>query len=517
MKKENIVNLIKKVFNKTIYIIEYIISLLLLKDIFEIVTTKASNGYYPLDKIIYVGVLGVIICAIIIYVCIKNKKIIEKIFIAFALPISIAFAIFILPLNVPDEGSHLLKAYDMSLGHMFPRIDEQGNSYCTIVKELENYSHSRIKSYMDVQVELNKETNYNETVNLPCSAQGYCPILYTAPAIGISICRVFGVNIFYAIYVGRLLNAIIFLILGYFSIKKIPFAKILLALYLCMPMMMQQAGSCSADTVLNATLIYYITFLIYLVFKEDKITRKDQIMLFGITALIAMFKYVYILVAGILFITIFTKKEEKKEYLKTIGIMILIGSIFSVGWFAITSKYKSVPESMLSYYQSANVDTSKQINYIIENPIKFLRVLINEFIVYGAEYIYGAVGLLLGWLDVNIGMGIVVIYIVMLIVTAISEESKYELKTKSKIWTIAIILAISVLLKTTMYLIFTPVGYERICGVQGRYYTGILILAILCLVKKDNNWKVKNLQEKMMTISMFLNVCTILTVIGNYI
>lgn len=506
----------KKVFDKIVYLIEYIISVLFIKEIFAIVITKIVNGYFPLDKIIYAGILGIITLAIIIYICIKNKKIVEKIFLAFAIPISIAFAIFILPLNVPDEGSHILKAYDVSLGYLFPRIDEQGNSYCIMVKELEDYSHTRIKNYADVQAELSKETNYNETVKLPCSAQGYCPILYVGPAIGISICRAFGINIFYAIYLGRLLNTIIFLIVGYFAIKKIPFGKLLLALYLCMPMMMQQAGSCSADTVLNATLIYYIAFLIYLVFKEDKLTVKDQIILYVLTALIAMFKYVYILIAGILFITIFTKKEERKQYLKTIGIMILVGSIFLIGWFVISSKYNSIPESMLIYYESANVDATEQINYIIENPLSFLKVLANEYLIYGPEYVFAAVGSSLGWLDVNITMGIIVTYIIILIITAISEESKYELKTKSKIWTILLILGISAMVKIAMYLTFTPVGFERVGGVQGRYFTPILFLAVFCIIKKDNNWKVNNLHEKMMTISMVLNICTILTVIGYY-
>ena len=100
-----------------------------------------------------------------------------------------------------------------------------------------------------------------------------------------------------------------------------------MAVYLSMPMMLQQAASCSADAVLNATLIYYIVHLVYMVFKETQITRKDKIILFVFTALIAMFKYIYILVAGILFIAIFNKKEDKKEILKTVGIMILIGSM----------------------------------------------------------------------------------------------------------------------------------------------------------------------------------------------
>lgn len=410
MKKDNIVDIVKKILDKTIYMIEFIISILLMTNVFDIVTTKAYSGYYPLNKIIYATILAIIILAIIIYNCIKNKKVIEKMFLTFVIPISVAFAVFILPLSIPDEGSHLLKAYDVSLGYLLPRMDEQGNSYCTIVSELETYSHTRIQSYADVQNELAKKTDYNNTVNLACSAQGYCPILYIAPAIGMAISRILGINIFYGVYLGRLLNAILFLIIGYFSIKKIPFGKIVLAIYLCMPMMVHQAASCSSDTVLNATLIYYIAFLLYLVFKEDKINKKDKIILFALTGLVAMFKYVYILVAGILFIAPFVKKEEKKKYLKTIGIMILVGSIFAVGWFVITSKYKSVPESMLSYYESMNVDSGEQIKYILANPIKFIKILAQEFIKYGPDYVFGAVGALLGWLDINIGMGIIVAY-----------------------------------------------------------------------------------------------------------
>ena len=114
-------------------------------------------------------------------------------------------------------------------------------------------------------------------------------------------------------------------------------------------------------------------------------------------------------------------------------------------------------------------------------------------------------------------MGIITSYIIILILSAISEKSKYQFSTKSKIWIIAILLTISALLKISMYIYFTPVGLERICGVQGRYYTPILILALLCLIKKDNNWEIKNVNQKMMAISMILNIATLLTVFRNYV
>lgn len=125
MKKEKLIYAVKKVFDRTAYIIEYIISFFLIKEIFRIVTTKAYNGNYPLSSIIYTIIFGIALIAIMIYICIKNKKIVEKMFLTFAIPMSIAFAIFVLPLHVPDEGSHLLRAYDVSVGNLFTQIDEK--------------------------------------------------------------------------------------------------------------------------------------------------------------------------------------------------------------------------------------------------------------------------------------------------------------------------------------------------------------------------------------------------------
>lgn len=517
MKKDKILQWSKMIFDKIVYIIEFLLSVVLMKQILNIFTTKQYNGYYPLDKIICVGIIGIIIIAIMIYICKKNKNAIEKTFLAFAIPLAIGYALFVIPLNVPDEGTHVVRAYDISLGNIFTRIDDEGNSFSTIIKEIENYSHNRIRNYQNIYDEISKTTDYKEQIDTACAAQGNSPILYIGSSIAIIICRIFNLNIFLAIYAGRLLNIVIFLMLGYLTIKILPFGKIMMSLYLCMPMMLQQAGSCSADAVLNAVLIYYIAYLLYAVFKKTELTLKDKIILFVLTALIAMFKYIYILVAGILFITIFSKKEERKQNLRTIGIMILIGSIFAIGWFMISSKLTSTPQSFKEYYTTANVDSSKQIEFIKANPLKFVETFVKEFMIYGSEYIFGAVGSQLGWLNINPNMGIIVGYILLLVISAISEESEYELTAKAKVWIITIILAISALLKMVMYITWTPIGMDRICGVQGRYYTPILFLAIMCLIKKNNNWKVKNLNEKTMTIAFILNVFTLLTVVNSYL
>ena len=433
----------------------------------------------------------------IIEFCSKIK--IEKLFLLVAIPLSLMYALLVLPLNVPDEGTHLIKAYDISIGHIVTQIDEEGKSYAIIPRELENYSYMRFQNYKDVFNELQRTTDYKDQVRTVCAAQGNSPFLYVGSVMGFLIGRIFGINLFYVVYLSRIINIVIYLVFGYLTIKKVPFGKLVMVIYLCMPMMLQQAASCSADAILNATLIYYIAHLLYLTFKETELTKKDKIILYVYTALIAMFKYVYILVAGILFITLFNKKIDKKQKIKTVGIMLLIGSMFAVGWYVFTTRYKSAPDVTIEYNRIANVDTSRQIAFIKENPVKFLGVLAREYIVYGPEYVFGAVGNKLGWLDVNVNMGIIVLYIIILLLSVVSEKSKFELNKWSKIWIIAIILAISALLKISMYVFFTPVGLERVCGVQGRYYTPILFLVLYCVTKKDNSWKIKNLNKKSLT------------------
>ena len=204
----------------------------------------------------------------IIEFCSKIK--IEKLFLLVAIPLSLMYALLVLPLNVPDEGTHLIKAYDISIGHIVTQIDEEGKSYAIIPRELENYSYMRFQNYKDVFNELQRTTDYKDQVRTVCAAQGNSPFLYVGSVMGFLIGRIFGINLFYVVYLSRIINIVIYLVFGYLTIKKVPFGKLVMVIYLCMPMMLQQAASCSADAILNATLIYYIAHLLYLTFKETE-------------------------------------------------------------------------------------------------------------------------------------------------------------------------------------------------------------------------------------------------------
>lgn len=138
----------------------------------------------------------------IIEFCSKIK--IEKLFLLVAIPLSLMYALLVLPLNVPDEGTHLIKAYDISIGHIVTQIDEEGKSYAIIPRELENYSYMRFQNYKDVFNELQSTTDYKDQVRTVCAAQGNSPFLYVGSVMGFLIGRIFGINLFYVVYLSRI-------------------------------------------------------------------------------------------------------------------------------------------------------------------------------------------------------------------------------------------------------------------------------------------------------------------------
>ena len=223
------------------------------------------------------------------------------------------------------------------------------------------------------------------------------------------------------------------------------------------------------------------------------------------------------LVAGILFVKVFKNKEERKSIIKIISIMILVGAIFSFGWLVISSKAKSVSPVFEDYNKTMNVDTAKQIDFMKNNVASSGKIVLKEYFTFGMEYILEAIGSRLGWLDVKITSAIIVPYLLLMVYACVTEDSKFEFSNKQKIWLLLIVFAISLLLMLIMYVSFTTVGSEKIAGVQGRYFSSVLVIPLLCLVKRENFLKVEKKNEKLMTIAFLLNVLTLIEVLVYYI
>ncbi len=508
---------LKKIIDKTRYITEFILTIIFVFFIAITFYTKRYLGYFHKLYLIGTIICFAILLINIIYNFKKANKKIENIFLNIAIPIGILFMFLMIPGHVPDETTHCIKAYDVSMGHIFTPIDESGNSEISVPKGLAEYNHTNLRNYQDLVNLAKVKTNYNDTEKIVSTAQGNFFIMYIFSAIGFLVARIFNIGIIYGIILGRMFNFIFFLIIGYLAIKKIPFGKIVFASYMIMPMNMQQVTSISADAFINTILLYYVAYSIYMIFKKEKLIKKEIAIYIVLTAIAGIVKMVYILIAGVGFLIVKRKDMTNKNKILTITLTIVIGGIFTIGTLIFSTRYTSTTEATIKYKEEFNVDSGKQINEMIHNPKHTIKAFINDWYDMGKHYIYMSIGSELGWLEIKPSETVITLYLIVLIIAVMSEKNENEFTWKNKIWLVLITTGVIILVEIAMYTGFTPIGAEFIGGIQGRYYIPVYILLLLCLSKKDNYVKINNIENKIMILSGALNLCVISEVLQYFL
>ena len=92
------------------------------------------------------------------------------------------------------------------------------------------------------------------------------------------------------------------------------------------------------------------------------------------------------------------------------------------------------------------------------------------------------------------------------------ERNKVAFDTKQKAFCMLIAIGTMILTITGLYLHWTGVGADLVEGVQGRYFIPVILLVVLCIGKKENYIKIKNIQFTLPVILCFLNLSVLNTI-----
>lgn len=511
---KSIAKKIKYIYNKIKYPIEFIIMLVFFICIYNLITTKAYEGYWSKKILMQTAIPTILAFASLIYNCIQDKYKIENMFLNFAIPVGISFIVFMLPTYTPDASSHLWRAYEISGGILITKIDENGEAKTT-VPEIMSINRETVLTKYNVLNELldsEEAKDYNKTTQVDSPSKGYAFVFFIGYAIGLFAARLLSLNIFVGLLLARLVNFIIVLILGYYAIKKIPFGKILLTTYLMIPMMMQQATAFSADSLMNATIILFISYVLYLAFKKEEILKYEKIIFLILSAFVGLSKITYLPLMGIALIIPKHKKEMPKKEIIILAVLTLViccGSMLVLN--ICTRRYTN--ESAEKYLESAGVNSSEQLSGIISNPLNYLKVLDNDFKVNGEFYTFNFIGQYMGWLSITVPVGYIILYIIILLASIFIENNKQVLDWKEKTWMVVLALGMDILVVTGLYLEWTGVGKMSVAGVQGRYFLPTTILLLLSICKKENYVKIKCPNVVVPAVSLCVNMMFISKVI----
>lgn len=474
--------------------------------------------------LIRIFLMTVLLISFFIFVTLnKNKFKICNMFLVFGSILGLLF-ILIMPINqIPDEHAHFETVYRYSNKMLFIKETEDNNTI--YMRQCDTFfnalgSNSNKDLY---DLEYNTLINKYDTdlVESGCRNVNNFPLLYIPAAIGVSIARIFNFNPIILYMMGRLINLSIFIGLGFISLKKIPIGKSALAVVFMFPMVIHQASSYSADSILNSVAFAFIAYCMNILY-SNKINKIDLVVGIILASVLSPSKVTYFPMLFMIFLIVIKKYKNRKEH--NIILLIFIAAIATTfliqNWSIITggviNNSQKINGMTLLYDGTYGYST----NFIFNNPISFIKILLNTFKELGHFYILSMIGKSLGWLNISINIIIIYSYILLFILACFnnkdSENEEVCLNIYQKGLVSILIVSVIILIEIALFSTWTHYGSSVIEGVQGRYFIPILPLIILLI--RNNHLRLKfDCTKFILYSSLLLQFCTIVNLYTNII
>lgn len=475
---------------------------------------KSNKRTMLFNIILILMIIGTYIISTIIYY--KNNMKIENIFLMIVPFVAIFFMITMPTFKNHDEYYHWLKAFEVSEGHFMTPIKDgvQGSLMPGGTSEIFayglNFGYQNIPEKLDIHLD-----DENKGILNTETAAVYSFVPYIPQAVGIIVARLVTDRAYLVTYGGRIVNMLVAIFMLYLAIKLMPFGKKILLIPALIPIAIEGFTSLSPDAMTISMSFLYIAYILNLAFgKKDKIELKEKVLLLLMSIIIALCKIVYLPLVGLILIIPKEKFKNESNKNKIINFLVIAGiaTILNLAWLAVAGRY-------LSNFREG--DSKLQVLLALQNPIKYIQNMLYTINYQGNNYLLTLFGSDLGWGEL-IKLYAIVPYdfIAIYLFTAVTdEELKGKFKKYQLVWMSLVVLAIIVLVITSLYVQWTVIGAEYIQGVQGRYFLPILPLVMILLgsvLKVNTTYKKDNINKFTAITILTLQIFTISTImIGN--
>ena len=438
----------EKIKSGTLFSIEFILSI-----VFSVSLLKFNINYsaYEVVSRLYLILMVIslfILIKLILFGIKKYGKCLEKLFVILTLFTGMMYVFAMIPNGVPDENHHYYEADKLS------KLNFISGPYYQMSEKFVMCEGSQ-KNYKCLNEIFFNAKDTDKKGVLTNTANGYNDVLYVPSAIGIATGRLFGLNICIGYYLGRILNLLVTIIFGYYSIKLLSRGKLILLVFLLNPMYLHQGMAFSADVLTNAITILFISFMMS---DKEKLSNKEKISLLFLTLGFYIIKRPYVFLLLLLLIRIKRVKKFNRE--KTVKI-ICVGLVILFAYMTITN---------LNY----TVYSEYSISTIIRNPFDFISLFMNTLKLNGNKYFQTMFGSSLGWFEIDINGIYIYTYLAILFVATFVDKMKLNFKQIIAIIISVLLVVLSIFIG--FLTIYSNRSEEVIFGIQGRYFLPVAIL-----------------------------------------
>lgn len=418
------------------------------------------------------------------------------------------------------EQSFIDEAYERALGHSAVSIEEFDSSALEAHCEDLNQSQRRDIDQRRGSVDKNKESIYE------LNRIGYVPT-----AFGLWLGRLLHLSFVATVMLAKLCNLLSYSAVIAAAIAIAPSKKGLFAFVGLLPTSLWQAANFSYDPwMISFVILGFAYYLRYAWGKQEDFTRKSIALAFLFTFMGLAVKAVYFPVIGLFFVVPknrFSSASARRRY----NTAVFFFGLFTFASFALPYLF-SAPAATTDNRGGSDVDSGKQLAFILSNPIGYLGVLARflfgdlfaPFNSHGYTFGFAYLGNMVDLLPegpVQVFASCVPAGTLALVGVSTNDDTSVKhVSIGASLWAIFVAIFTFAMVATALYLSFTPVGLGTVNGCQSRYILPMLVptLAIVLnnrwiVIGEKTAWKVCCLVVSL----VFLVLCFVTLVLGRFV
>lgn len=419
--------------------------------------------------------VSVLLLLVLLWIAQKKNFDPVKCFVPVALVTGLLYMTSVPAFRGADEELHFYRAYEISCGHLASDCRD-GAGGRELPVSLWDAKPDNFKNFdfeqMGEKLKISLKPEEKEFIAFNTSAL-YSPVQYLPQASGILIGRLFHLPPVALVYCGRAGN-LLFWILACWLALRISKGSSLIYLIGLLPSMLHAASILSGDAVTVGCILLFVTYLIKLSYfeREKRITGHHLTILFLLGMAISLCKIVYFPICLLIFVLPQSKFRNRKRYLTATIFLVVVCILANLSWTAFSWRFLNEVNE--------GVNAAEQVKYILFHPVRYLGILLRTTANYFNFYLQTVVGANFCLFDTPIYIWITDCYLVLLGYLAVFhnpiEAQGYFVQKKDKGIALLALTAVFLLINTSLYVQWTPVGKAMIDGIQGRYFAPFLCL-----------------------------------------
>ena len=476
-----------------------------------------KKNSFNLAKFLIITCLSFIALNIIIALILYDKIVLEGIAVVIIILIGALNAFYIPVKYTFDEHSHYIRNYNLAEGNFIYNFDEEENYPCGLSHLLlySNWIYNNYEDYVNYVAYENQYSVNDTEVTINNTPQVvYTPLPYICGGIGIKVAQILNLSMLRSVQLAKFANVLFFALIAFLSVRLVPKKKLLFLFYFTMPINIFFAASLGTDYFINALLGLSIALIYKVKCEQRRMSLKMYFLIICILCLIACGKSTYAPV--LLLLGLFNKDELPVKISNRVNYISAIVMMFVM--FVATYLYGS--RYGIALWNLEGVDSATQIRYLLHHPLNGIKVFVNfTFESYKTNIIYKYQKF--AYLSDEVKyLGIIEIVGLFVMSLISSEYKKIRITNAGRMFTFLSILGCYGLSVIALYVTFTKIGSNTVCGFQGRYCLPMAFIVYAYIGLHDGiilNDKFRRIPYVLCFVLVFITILMYVQLFKNYV